>query len=98
MPRSSVTKKDAGRQRAGPSRRRPTPRAMAEISAQDRALAAGLHRRGLDQDEYGAAQKLGAQGRAPAGQSPLRPLEHHDVPAALRWDRGAAPWLLNKPI
>ena len=98
MPRRSVTKKDAGRQRTGPSRRRATARAMAELSAQDRALAAGLHRRDLDQDHHGAAPRLGAHGSASAGHGAVRTLEHDDLVATLHRDRVEAPWLLDRPI
>ena len=48
--------------------------------------AARLHRRDLDQDQHGAAARLGTEGQAPARLCSARPLAHADLPrrSALR--------------
>ena len=56
-------KKKRGRQRARPSRRRAPACAVDEVSGPDRSCPPGLHRRDLDQDQHGAAARLGAARR-----------------------------------
>ena len=73
-------KKNPGRQRTGPSRRRATAPAVDEISEPDRSKAPGLHRRDMDQDQHGATQGMGAARPAAHRQGAARPLENHDVP------------------
>ena len=45
-----------------------------------RSRAPGLHRRNLDQDQHGAASRVGAVWTTVARQSAIRPLEDHDLP------------------
>lgn len=84
-------KKDTGRQRAKPPRCCPPTRAVVEISVAHRPGPPRLHRRNLDQDQYGAAAGLEPVRCTPEGPRPLWPLEYHDLPgrAAQRPDRGA---------
>ena len=84
-------KKKRARQRTGSSRRRATARPVAKISKPDCPFPLGLHRRDLDQNEYGAAQGLGAAWPKAQGQGAASSLENHDVPgrAASRSGRGA---------
>ena len=51
-----------------------------------------------DQDEHGAAARLGTLRAAAEGQGPVRPLENLDLVAALRHDRVEAPWFIDGPI
>ncbi|MHC2565928.1 transposase [Bradyrhizobium liaoningense] len=52
----------------------------------------------MDQDQYGAATRLGALWAAPPSICTFRPLEDHDLLAALRHDRISAPWVIDGPI
>jgi transposase len=58
-----------------------------QVSAADRSLPPGVHRRDLDKNQHGAAAGLGAAGPADQSQG-----------AALRHDRITAPWLIDGPI
>ncbi len=78
-------KKTARRRRARPARHCPAPRAMAGPSASDRSDAPGLHRwlssegDQRDQDQHGAAARLGAARCPAARQGALGALEHDDI-------------------
>ena len=65
--------------------------AVAALSPSDRSVAPGVHRRDLDQDQYGAAARLGATRREAEGQGAASAMEDHDFPrrAAARSCRGA---------
>jgi putative transposase len=56
-------KKNRVRKRTGSPGRRAQACAMEKVSDPDRAWAPGLHRRDLDQDQYGAAQGMGGAGQ-----------------------------------
>src|SRR5262249_50450444 len=73
----------AGRTRS--SRRRPKTDALEGPSGQDRRFPPGLYRRDVDQDQYGAAARLGTEWAASPGIRALRTLEDHDL------HRGIAP-------
>ena len=53
---------------------------MDGLSEPHRPRAPGLHRRNLDQDQHGAASRVGAVRTTVARQSAIRPLEDHDLP------------------
>ena len=78
--RSSVTKKDADCQRAGPSRRSASAPAMDGLPGSHRSDPPGLHRRDLDQDQHGAVAWLEPSRPAPAGQGAAWSLDDHDLP------------------
>ena len=95
MPRSSVPKNDAGRQRAGSPRRR----------AQGRNYQPKIEpsRRVLIDETWTKTNMAPRRGWAPKGarRPGKAPFGHWNTMtflAALRWDRVVAPWLLNKPI
>jgi hypothetical protein len=69
-------------------RSRPT---KAFASERDRPQASGVHRRDVDEDQHGAAARLGAARREARRQSSPRPLENHDLRrlSSLRPHRGA---------
>ena len=96
--RSSVTKKDADRQRARSSRRGAATPAMEGVSGSDRSCPPGLHRRDLDQDQYGAAARLGPRGQRLPAKVPHGRWTTMTFLAALRHDRVEAPWLIDGPI
>ena len=64
----------------------------------DRSRPPGLHRRDLDQDQHGAAPRLGAARPAAEGRRAARPLEDDDLPRRAAPRRVEAPWLLDGPI
>src|SRR5258707_15753626 len=53
---------------------------MESLPAPDRPRPPGVHRRDLDEDQYGAASWLGATRATLAHQGPAGPLEDHDLP------------------
>ena len=90
-------KKDAGRQRAGPSRRRPTPRAMAEISAKIELSRLVFIEETGTKTNMAPLRGWAPKGARRPGKAPFGHWNTMTLLAALRWDRGAAPWLLNQP-
>ena len=52
---------------------------MDQVSRADRSHSAGVHRRDLDKNQYGAAAGLGAARPTPQGQGAARPLADHDL-------------------
>jgi len=68
VPRSSVTKKDAGRPGAGSSGRSAPAGPMAKPSEARRPCPPGLHRRDVDQNQHEPSARLGTAWRASAGQ------------------------------
>ena len=71
---------------------------MDQVSEPYRARAPGLHRRDLDQDQYGTPTRLGAARPAPLARVPHGRWKTLTFIAALRHDRVAAPWLIEGPI
>jgi hypothetical protein len=68
----------------------------------DRPQASGVHRRDVDEDQHGAAARLGAERRTTGGESSSRPLANHDLRRLSssrphRHDRIEAPWLIDGP-
>ena len=52
----------------------------------------------MDQNQHGAATRLGTERAASSGICTLRALEDHDLYTALRYDRISAPWVIDGPI
>jgi DDE superfamily endonuclease len=50
------------------------------MAGRPRSPPLGLHRRDLDQDQHGAAARMGAEGRPAAGLRAARSLAHADLP------------------
>lgn len=73
-------KKKRARQRAGSSRRRATAQAVDQVSGPHRSRAPGVHRRDLDQDQHGAAARVGRARHPAQGEGPAPALEDHDLP------------------
>ena len=71
---------------------------MALLAGPSRSHQARLHRRDLDQDQHGAAARLGTQRPAAARLFSIRSLAHIDLPGALRCDRLTAPCVFDGPI
>ena len=91
-------KKDARRERAGPSGREAPSGALANLSGLDRPQAPGLHRRDVGKDQHDPPLRVGAEGAAADRQSSSRPLENRDLPRRPGNDRIDAPRLFDGPI
>ena len=73
-------KKNRAGQRAGSSRRRAQTHSVEGTAGEPRSAAAGVHRRDLDQDQYGALARLVPARRTLARSGAPRTLEDHDLP------------------
>jgi transposase len=71
---------------------------MDEAPEQDRPQAPGLHRRDVDEDQHGAAARLGAEGARLVAKVPHGHWKTMTFVASLRHDRIEAPWLIDGPI
>jgi transposase len=69
-----------------------------QVSESDRSHSAGVHRRDLDQNQYGAAAGLGAAWSTSQSQGAARPLAHHDLHGRFAPRSHHRSWFIEGPI